>query len=87
MESLAEAASRLLLYPSLAYNLARSKLQSDWRWHTAITPQIMLGALPFPSMLEELVESGVTAVVTLNQEFEVFLTSQHFQDRGIQHLW
>ena len=80
-EVAASAAARAFFYPSLLWNLARSRLQADWHWWDQITPgrllvvslqsssraafkklsqldvglqTVLLGALPFESMLAEL---------------------------------
>eukprot|EP00951_Prasinocladus_malaysianus_P002349 scaffold16654_cov44-Prasinocladus_malaysianus.AAC.1 len=56
----ANAWARMLFYPSLAYNIARSTIQPEYRWYT------------------EVVE-GIKAVVTLNEEFELFVTAEHYR--------
>lgn len=43
------------------------------------TQTILLGALPFNSMLAELIQEGVKGVVTLNQDFELFVTPQTYK--------
>jgi len=71
--------SRALFYPSLLYNVVRSKLQSDYHWYDPVDETILLGALPFNSMLAELIQEGVKGVVTLNQDFELFVTPQTYK--------
>ncbi|KAK9857940.1 hypothetical protein WJX84_004160 [Apatococcus fuscideae] len=85
-EAAASAAARAFFYPSLLWNLARSRLQADWHWWDQITPTILLGALPFESMLAELSTQGVKAVVTLNEDFEVFISSDKYKELGFDHL-
>ncbi|KAK9862652.1 hypothetical protein WJX84_005244 [Apatococcus fuscideae] len=85
-EVAASAAARAFFYPSLLWNLARSRLQADWHWWDQITPTVLLGALPFESMLAELSSQGVKAVVTLNEDFEVFISSDKYKELGFDHL-
>lgn len=62
---------RASFIPSLLYNLIRSKM-SGREWYSRIDDSIVLGALPFRSLVEELLYAeGVTAVISLNQDFEL----------------
>lgn len=80
-------AARALFYPSLLINIARERLQEDWHWCDLIAENLMLGAIPFPSMLEtEFQQLGVKAVVTLNEEFEIFISPDQYAAAGIAHL-
>ncbi|KAK9790742.1 hypothetical protein WJX73_007403 [Symbiochloris irregularis] len=85
-EVAASAAARAFFYPSVLWNIARSHMQSDWRWWNQITDHVVLGALPFQSSLEEFKEQGIQAVLTLNEDFELFITSKQYQDLGFSHL-
>ncbi|EIE18839.1 phosphatases II, partial [Coccomyxa subellipsoidea C-169] len=78
--------ARFALYPSILYNLARNRLQDNWHWWDKITEHVILGALPFASMLETFQDKGVRAVVTLNEDFEVFISSEQYKEIGISHL-
>jgi hypothetical protein len=40
---------------------------------------VILGALPFQSMLEDFKERGIHGVVTLNEDFEVFITTEQYK--------
>ena len=45
----------IAFYPTLAYNLARNFVQpSRWRWYTRVDENLILGALPFRSMIPDL---------------------------------
>lgn len=45
----------IAFYPSLAYNLARNYLQPQrWQWYNRVDENLVLGALPFQSMVKEL---------------------------------
>lgn len=47
----------IAFYPSLAYNLARNYLQpKQWQWYSRVDENLVLGALPFQSMIKELKE-------------------------------
>lgn len=47
----------LLFYPTLGFNLLRNYLQPEkWAWYSRIDDFIVLGALPFRSMVKELIE-------------------------------
>ncbi|BDA48928.1 probable phosphatidylglycerophosphatase and protein-tyrosine phosphatase at N-terminal half [Coccomyxa sp. Obi] len=82
----ASLTARFALYPSILYNLARNRLQDNWHWWDKITEHVILGALPFASMLETFQDKGVRAVVTLNEDFEVFISSEQYKENGINHL-
>eukprot|EP00873_Tetraselmis_striata_P036629 jgi/Tetstr1/456893/TSEL_043563.t1 len=82
----AGALARFLFYPSLAYNIVRSTIQPEYRWYTEIVENLLLGALPFHSMLDDFKQQGIQAVVTLNEGFELFVTTEHYAELGIEHL-
>ena len=46
------ALARLLFYPTLAYNVVMEKVSSR-HWFTRVDETVILGALPFKSMTEE----------------------------------
>lgn len=44
-----------MFYPTLAYNLARNYIQPQrWQWYSRVDDDLILGALPFRSMVNEL---------------------------------
>jgi atypical dual specificity phosphatase len=56
------------------------KRRKKWNW-SVIEPGILLGALPrLPCHLEELKTEGVGAVLTLNEDWELSLSSRCVQD-------
>lgn len=85
-EVAASAAARAFFYPSVLWNIARNRMQSDWAWFNMITEHVVLGALPFQSMLDEFKDQGIKAVVTLNEDFEVFITAKQYEEYGFSHL-
>ncbi|VDN51930.1 unnamed protein product [Dracunculus medinensis] len=63
--------TELAFYPSLGYNLLRNYLQpSSWKWYTRIDDIVIIGALPFKSMVEELEKENIGGVVCCTEEFE-----------------
>ncbi|XP_077444143.1 phosphatidylglycerophosphatase and protein-tyrosine phosphatase 1 [Stigmatopora argus] len=62
--------ARLLFYPTLAYNVIMEKVSSR-RWFDRVDETVLLGALPFRSMTEQLVEGeNVRGVITMNENYE-----------------
>lgn len=49
----------IAFYPSLAYNLVRNYIQpTTWQWYNRIDENVVLGAMPFKSMVQELKTVG-----------------------------
>ncbi|TRY82388.1 hypothetical protein DNTS_002480 [Danionella cerebrum] len=62
--------ARILFYPTLAYNVVMEKISSR-QWFNRLDGTVILGALPFRSMTEELVQKEkVSGVITMNEEYE-----------------
>uniref|UniRef100_A0A672QVU5 Protein tyrosine phosphatase mitochondrial 1 n=1 Tax=Sinocyclocheilus grahami TaxID=75366 RepID=A0A672QVU5_SINGR len=62
--------ARILFCPTLAYNVVMEKISSR-DWYNRVDPTVILGALHFRSMTEELVQSEkVRGVITMNEEYE-----------------
>jgi len=83
------ALARLLFYPTLAYNVVMEKVSSR-RWFDRIDQTIILGALPFRSMTEQLVQQeNVRGVITMNEEYETkyFCNSrEEWRAAGVEQL-
>lgn len=83
------ALARLLFYPTLAYNVIVEKVSSR-RWFDRVDQTIILGALPFRSMTEELVQKEhVRGVITMNEEYETkyFCNSaEEWKAAGVEQL-
>ncbi|KHN77108.1 Phosphatidylglycerophosphatase and protein-tyrosine phosphatase 1 [Toxocara canis] len=64
--------SLIAFYPSLGYNILRNYLQSSkWPWYSRVDDIVIQGALPFRSMLDELINTeNVGGVVCCTEEFE-----------------
>ncbi|KJH40623.1 dual specificity phosphatase, catalytic domain protein [Dictyocaulus viviparus] len=63
----------LAFYPSLGYNLLRNYLQpSKWMWYNRIDETIVVGALPFKSMQDELIKKeNIGGVVCCVEDYEL----------------
>lgn len=66
--------SRLGFYPSLLHNVILART-SERNWYDRIDENVILGALPFRGMVDELKSQGVTGVVSLNMDFELWMFS------------
>ncbi|OXA40928.1 phosphatidylglycerophosphatase and protein-tyrosine phosphatase 1 [Folsomia candida] len=69
-----KAISRLTFYPSLFHNVIKA-WTSERNWYDRIDENVILGALPFRGMVDELKSEGVTGVVSLNKDFELWMFS------------
>ncbi|MBN3303714.1 phosphatidylglycerophosphatase and protein-tyrosine phosphatase 1 [Amia ocellicauda] len=83
------ALARLLFYPTLAYNVCMEKVSAR-RWFDRVDQTVLLGALPFRPMTEQLVrEENVRGVITMNEEYETkYLcnSTEEWQSAGVQQL-
>ncbi|CAJ0580014.1 unnamed protein product, partial [Mesorhabditis spiculigera] len=62
----------IFFYPTLGYNLLRNLLQQEnWSWYSQVDEGLILGAMPFKSMKEELIEKGVGGVVCCTESYEL----------------
>lgn len=80
------AGARVLFYPTLLYNVVRSKIQSDFRWWDEVCKYLLLGAVPFPKDVPRLKRLGVGAVITLNEPFETLVSPSLYKAHGMEHL-
>jgi len=73
--------ARTMFYPSLGYNMLLEKIGIT-KWYNEIilavpdteVPVILLGALPFKSMLAKMRAENVTRVISLNEQHELNAT-------------
>lgn len=80
--------ARVTFYPTLVYNVVMEKL-TPRQWYNRIDDTVILGALPFPSVANELIEKeNVKAVVSMNEDYELFLANnaKSWKDLGIAFL-
>ena len=90
--SIQNTLAKWAFYPTLLYGLLRNRLSSSFAWYTRIDDNVILGALPFKSMLKELVEdNNVGGVVCLNQPHEVehdwVAKKCDFELWGVKYYW
>ncbi|KAA0723447.1 Phosphatidylglycerophosphatase and protein-tyrosine phosphatase 1 [Triplophysa tibetana] len=81
--------ARILFYPTLAYNVVMEKISAR-QWFNRVDQTVILGALPFKSMTEELVQKEqVRGVITMNEEYETkyFCNSvEEWQTVGVEQI-
>jgi atypical dual specificity phosphatase len=80
--------ARFTFYPTLFYNVVMEKISSR-RWFDRIDENVILGALPFPSLTRQLVEEeNVKAVISMNEDYELFLANngKRWSAYGVEFL-
>lgn len=80
--------ARVTFYPTLVYNVLMEKL-TPRQWYNRIDDTVILGALPFPHIAQELIEKeNVKAVVSMNEDYELFLANnaKSWKNLGIAFL-
>ncbi|CDW54597.1 dual specificity phosphatase [Trichuris trichiura] len=83
----------LAFYPSLFYSLLRNRLSSiDWPWYNRIDETVILGALPFKSMINELIEKEhVGGILCTTEPHEVehswAAAKQDWEAKGVSYYW
>lgn len=80
--------ARLSFYPTLFYNVFMEKISSR-NWYDRIDETVILGALPFKSLTDRLInDERVKGVVSLNENYELFLANRRedWEKRGVQFL-
>jgi atypical dual specificity phosphatase len=80
--------ARFTFYPTLFYNVVMEKFSSR-RWFDRIDENVILGALPFPSLTRQLVEEeNVKAVISMNEDYELFLANngKRWSAYGVEFL-
>ncbi|XP_055325462.1 phosphatidylglycerophosphatase and protein-tyrosine phosphatase 1 [Sitodiplosis mosellana] len=69
--------ARVSFYPTLFYNVFMEKVTTR-RWYDRIDEHTILGALPFRSMVQQLIEKeNVKGVVSMNEDYELQLFSNN----------
>ncbi|XP_012275684.1 phosphatidylglycerophosphatase and protein-tyrosine phosphatase 1 [Orussus abietinus] len=81
--------ARVTFYPTLVYNIMMEKVSSR-RWYDRIDETVILGALPFRSMMRQLlIQENVKAVVSMNEDYELQLVSikgEEWRAHNVQFL-
>lgn len=84
-ETLDRCYSRLVFWPTWAWNIALGRILKTRAWWSEIDSQVLLGARPFRSDLAELHASGVGAIVNTCEEFTGF--NADYRRLGIEQLY
>lgn len=88
-EELPKMFARLSFYPSLLYNVVMEKMTSR-NWYDRIDETVILGALPFKSMTDQLInEENVRGVVSMNEDYELYMfsnSSTEWKSRDVEFL-
>ncbi|XP_014214578.1 phosphatidylglycerophosphatase and protein-tyrosine phosphatase 1 isoform X2 [Copidosoma floridanum] len=72
--------ARVTFYPTLVYNMFMEKVSSR-RWYDRIDETVILGALPFKTMAQQLVdEENVKGVISMNEDYELRLLSNSAEE-------
>uniref|UniRef100_A0A8C4NN10 Phosphatidylglycerophosphatase and protein-tyrosine phosphatase 1 n=1 Tax=Eptatretus burgeri TaxID=7764 RepID=A0A8C4NN10_EPTBU len=86
---LSEVFARVAFYPTLVYNVMVSRLTKR-PWYHRVDDTVLLGALPFRSMVPHLMQvEKVRAVVSMNEDYEMrFLvnTEDEWRAAGVETL-
>ncbi len=61
--------ARTLFLPTLAWNVLLGRVFRVRHWYDRITPDVWLGALPFPRDVSRLAELGINSVVNTCEEY------------------
>ncbi|CAG7835751.1 unnamed protein product [Allacma fusca] len=80
--------ARVSFYPTLFYNIFMEKV-STRNWYDRIDSNVILGALPFRSMVKTLEAENVKAIISMNEDYELTLFSnskQGWAEHGIDFL-
>uniref|UniRef100_T1ITJ0 Phosphatidylglycerophosphatase and protein-tyrosine phosphatase 1 n=1 Tax=Strigamia maritima TaxID=126957 RepID=T1ITJ0_STRMM len=80
--------ARVSFYPSLLYNIVMEKV-SVRRWYDRVDEVVILGALPFRSMTDDLVkQEKVKAVVSMNEDYELsfWVNTKDVEKLGVQFM-
>ncbi|OAD57519.1 Protein-tyrosine phosphatase mitochondrial 1-like protein [Eufriesea mexicana] len=81
--------ARLTFYPTLLYNVLMARISSR-NWYDRIDETVILGALPFRHMTEQLItKENVKGVVSMNEDYELQLfsnTEKEWQKHNIKFL-
>ncbi|XP_059618722.1 phosphatidylglycerophosphatase and protein-tyrosine phosphatase 1 [Phlebotomus argentipes] len=81
--------ARVSFYPTLFYNVFMEKVTTR-RWYDRIDNNVILGALPFRSMTQDLMQQeNVKAVVSMNEDYELTLFSNNaemWKSHGVKFL-
>ncbi|CAG9464291.1 unnamed protein product [Pedinophyceae sp. YPF-701] len=84
-KSYASLQSKVIKYPSVAWNLFRSVV-GDRSYISVIDSTVLLGAVPLAGHLDELREAGVRGILTLVEDAEVMVDSKQIEAGGFRQM-
>ena len=61
--------ARLLFVPTLLWNMLWGRVLRVWQWYNRVDQHVLIGALPFASLVPQLHAEGVGAVVNMCEEY------------------
>lgn len=79
---------RIVFYPTLAYNVLLAKYWGR-PWYHRIDETVLLGALPFRSITQDLLAENVRVVITMTEPFETKFwvnTAEQWNSYGIKQI-
>ena len=84
------AVRKVLFFPSLAYNMVAEKLTSR-KWYDRLDDYLILGALPFRSVVSSLKKhENLGGVISFNENYELnalwYSTKQEYEDGSVEFL-
>ncbi|XP_044729995.1 phosphatidylglycerophosphatase and protein-tyrosine phosphatase 1 isoform X2 [Chrysoperla carnea] len=80
--------ARVTFFPSLVYNVFMEKVTAR-QWYNRIDENVILGALPFPTMTKQLIEEeNVRGVISMNENYELWLSNnaQKWNEHNVEFL-
>ncbi|XP_069697733.1 phosphatidylglycerophosphatase and protein-tyrosine phosphatase 1 isoform X1 [Periplaneta americana] len=81
--------ARVSFFPTLLYNVVMEKVTSR-NWYDRIDDKVILGALPFRGMTNQLInEENIKGVVSMNEDYELrFFANgkKEWESRGVKFL-
>nr|CAH7722153.1 unnamed protein product [Callosobruchus chinensis] len=83
-----EMFARITFYPTLVYNLVMERI-TPRQWYNRIDDTVVLGALPFRSLTQELIaKEHIKAVVSMNEDYELMFANdaQSWKEAGVEFL-
>nr|CAI5863121.1 unnamed protein product [Callosobruchus analis] len=80
--------ARITFYPTLVYNLVMERI-TPRQWYNRIDDTVVLGALPFRNLTQELIaKEHIKAVVSMNEDYELMFANdaQSWREAGVEFL-
>ncbi|XP_065168489.1 phosphatidylglycerophosphatase and protein-tyrosine phosphatase 1 isoform X2 [Atheta coriaria] len=75
--------ARITFYPTLMYNVFMERF-TQRNWYDRVDQNVILGALPFPNLTQELIEKeNVKAVISMNEDYELWFANDKEKWRAV----